>query len=48
MKRQPFVLVVVTVVATIAATHLLGCGASRSARSLAADKVYVAPGELDK
>jgi nitrous-oxide reductase len=29
-------------------TRLLGCGASRSARTAAAEKVYVAPGELDK
>ena len=48
MKRHPLLLIAVTVVATLAAVQTLGCGASRSARSLAADKVYVAPGELDK
>jgi nitrous-oxide reductase len=48
MKRHPFVLIAVTVVATLAAVHTLGCGAARSARSLAAEKIYVAPGELDK
>jgi nitrous-oxide reductase len=48
MKRHPFILVAVTIAATLAGVQTLGCGASRSARSLAADKVYVAPGELDK
>jgi len=48
MKRHPFALIAVTVVATLGAVHTLGCGASRSARALAAEKVYVAPGELDK
>ncbi len=48
MKRHPLFLVAATVVATLATVHLMGCGASRSARSLAAEKVYVAPGELDK
>ena len=48
MKRHPFILIAVTVAATLAAVHTVGCGATRSARSLAADKVYVAPGELDK
>ena len=48
MKRHPFLLVAATVIATLAAVHTMGCGASRSARSLAAEKVYVAPGELDK
>jgi len=48
MKRHPFILVAVTVAATLAAVYASGCGATRSARSLAADKVYVAPGELDK
>ena len=48
MKRHPLLLIAGTVVATLAAVHSLGCGAARSARSLAADKVYVAPGELDK
>ncbi len=48
MKRHPLLLIAVTSIATLAAAQMLGCGASRSARSLAADKVYVAPGELDK
>src|SRR6187401_3355160 len=48
MKHHPFLLVVATVVATLTAVHTMGCGASRSARSLAAEQVYVAPGELDK
>ena len=48
MKRHPFLLIAATVVATLTAVHSMGCGATRSARSLAADKVYVAPGELDK
>jgi nitrous-oxide reductase len=48
MKRHPYILIAVTVVATLASVHTLGCGATRSARSVAADKVYVAPGELDK
>ena len=47
MKRHPFVLIVLTITATLGAVHTLGCGATRSARSLAAEKVYVAPGELD-
>src|SRR5262249_54570610 len=48
MKRHPLLIVAATVAATLAIAHTTGCGASRSARSLAADKVYVAPGELDK
>lgn len=48
MKRHPVLLIAVSVIATLAAVHTLGCGASRSARSVAADKIYVAPGELDK
>jgi nitrous-oxide reductase len=48
IARHPLLLVAATVVATLAAFQTLGCGATRSARSLAADKVYVAPGELDK
>src|SRR4030095_16022855 len=47
IKRHPFILVLVTVAATLAAAHTLGCGAARSARSVAADKVYVPPGEHD-
>jgi nitrous-oxide reductase len=48
MKRHSLVLVALTVIATIGAGQALGCGATRSARSLAAEKVYVAPGELDQ
>src|SRR5215510_7567331 len=48
MKRHPLILVAATAVATLAAVHTFGCGATRSARSLAAEQVYVAPGELDK
>jgi len=48
MKRHPLLLVAASVIATLAIVHTTGCGATRSARSLAADKVYVAPGELDK
>ena len=48
MKRHPVILVGLTVVATLAAAHMIGCGATRSARSISAEKVYVAPGELDK
>jgi len=48
MKRHLFALVLVAVVATIAVTQMLGCGASGSARSRAAGDVYVPPGEHDK
>ena len=48
MKRHPLILIVLTAVATLGVAHTMGCGATRSARSLAAEKVYVAPGELDK
>jgi nitrous-oxide reductase len=48
MKRHPVILVGLTVVATLAAAHMIGCGATRSARSISAEKIYVAPGELDK
>src|SRR6185503_19590889 len=48
MKRHPLVIVVLTVAATLGAVQIFGCGASRSAKSLAAEKVYVPPGELDK
>jgi nitrous-oxide reductase len=38
-----------TVAATLGTIQLLGCGTTaRSARAAAAEKVYVAPGELDK
>ena len=48
MRRHPLILVAVTIVATLGAAQTFGCGATRSARSLAAEKVYVPPGELDK
>src|SRR5262245_36812501 len=48
IKRHPLILVVATIIATIAVIQTLGCGVTRSARSIAAEKVYVAPGELDK
>jgi nitrous-oxide reductase len=48
MKRHPLLLIAATVVATLALVHSMGCGATRSARSLAAEKTYVGPGELDK
>src|SRR5262249_41282728 len=48
MKRHPLILIAVTAVATLGAAHRLGGGAARAARSVAAEKVYVAPGELDK
>jgi len=48
MKRHPVMLIAVTVVATLAPVHSFGCGATRSARSLAAEKIYVPPGELYK
>src|SRR5262245_29637000 len=48
IRRHPFIVVIATVIATVGVVQTLGCGASRSARSLAAEKVYVAPGELDK
>jgi nitrous-oxide reductase len=48
MKRHSFLLVTVSVLATLGAVHTLGCGAARSSRAAAAEKVYVAPGELDK
>src|SRR4029079_5676026 len=47
MKRHPVLLVAASVIATLAIVYTTGCGALPSARSLAADKVYVAPGELD-
>ena len=50
MKMKSVVLVLLTAAGTFAGLQLLGCetmGAS-SARSWAADKVYVAPGEHDK
>src|SRR5215471_8052009 len=48
ITRHPFILVIASVVATLSAVHTMGCGAARSSRSLAAEKVYVGPGELDR
>jgi nitrous-oxide reductase len=48
MTRHPLLLIAATAVATAIAVHSLGCGAARSARSLAAEQIYVAPGEHDK
>ncbi|MBZ5556966.1 MAG: cupredoxin domain-containing protein [Acidobacteriia bacterium] len=48
MNRHPWLLVAASVLVTLGLVHTMGCGATRSARSLAAEKVYVAPGELDK
>src|ERR1041385_6321395 len=48
MKRHPLLLVAASVVATLAIVHMTGCGAARSSRSIAAEKVYVGPGELDR
>src|SRR5215467_6745301 len=48
IKRHPVILVAITAVTTLALVQMLGCGATRSARTIAAEKVYVAPGELDK
>jgi nitrous-oxide reductase len=48
ITRHPFIVLVAGVVGTLGVVHTLGCGTSRSARSLAAEKVYVAPGELDQ
>jgi nitrous-oxide reductase len=51
MKRHAFVLIVAAVVVGAVAIQVAGCGtvgSTRSARVSAAEKVYVAPGELDK
>ncbi|HMF08937.1 MAG TPA: TAT-dependent nitrous-oxide reductase, partial [Thermoanaerobaculia bacterium] len=48
MKTKSIFLVFAAVVSTVAAMRTLGCGTSRSARSVAAEKVYVPPGEHDK
>ncbi|MCC7416208.1 MAG: cupredoxin domain-containing protein [Acidobacteria bacterium] len=48
MKRHPVLLVAASVIATVIGVQTLGCGAARSARSIAAEQVYVPPGELDK
>jgi nitrous-oxide reductase len=48
MKGKSFILVFAAAVGTVAAMRTLGCGSTRSARAIAAEKVYVPPGELDK
>src|SRR3954469_13683722 len=48
MKRHPLLLFAASVVATLTVMHTIGCGATRSARSLAAEKTYVGLRELDK
>jgi hypothetical protein len=47
MNRKSTVLVLLAVVGTIAFMRTVGCGTARSARSVAAEKVYVPPGEHD-
>jgi nitrous-oxide reductase len=47
MNRHPILFVAAGAVAALAIAHTAGCGAARSGRSAAAEKVYVAPGELD-
>ncbi len=47
MTRQSLALIVITAIGTAAGMQTLGCGgAARSARSIAAEKVYVPPGEV--
>jgi nitrous-oxide reductase len=51
MKRNAFVLILAAVIVGAVVAQLIGCrtlGSARSARATAAEKVYVAPGELDK
>src|SRR6185503_3551346 len=51
MKRNAFVLVLAAAVVGAVVAQLAGCrtmSSSRSARASAAEKVYVAPGELAK
>jgi nitrous-oxide reductase len=49
MKRHPLLLIAATVVITAVVVQALGWGAAaRSARTTAAEQVYVAPGEHDK
>jgi nitrous-oxide reductase len=48
MKRLTWLLVVAALGGPVLVTQIAGCGASRSSRSAAAEKVYVAPGEHDK
>jgi nitrous-oxide reductase len=48
MKRTSYVLLIVVAIAAILGVRALGWGTRTSARDLAAQQVYVAPGELDK
>jgi nitrous-oxide reductase len=48
MKWKSLALVLAAVIGTIGVMRSLGCGTARSARAVAAEKVYVAPGEYDK
>lgn len=48
MTRNILALILVAIVGTVALTQTLGCGTSGSARSRAAEDVYVPPGEHDK
>lgn len=48
MKQRAAILVLVSVVGTIAVMRSAGCASARSASSSAAEKVYVAPGKWDK
>ncbi|MBI4486140.1 MAG: nitrous oxide reductase, partial [Acidobacteria bacterium] len=50
MKTKIFVLVLLTMGATAAGLQLAGCSSvgAVTSRASAAEKVYVAPGELDK
>jgi nitrous-oxide reductase len=48
MKTKKLALFAAGLVVAAAALRTLGCGTARSAKSSAAEKVYVAPGELDK
>jgi nitrous-oxide reductase len=48
MKRTTAIVALASALATVTGMQLLGCGGARSSRAAAAQKVYVAPGELDK
>jgi len=48
MKSRSVALIIFTVLGTLAGIKSLGCGTTGSARNLAAQAVYVAPGEHDR
>jgi len=48
MNRKSTLLILLAVAGTVAFMRTVGCGSARTARSAAAEKVYVAPGEHDK